>query len=436
MKLGSSGISIGKSIVIFVSALLCWISVAVADSRWGGDYFPNVKLTDQDGKTVLFFDDMIKDKTVVINFIYTSCPDTCPLETAQLTRVQQIMGDRIGKDVFFYSISIDPLNDTPPVLKAYREKFGAKWSFLTGNAQEIVQLRKKLGLYISEIQDGSNNHNVSMIIGNQKTGRWMKRSPFENPYVLANQIGSWLSDWKAPPKGEDYAHAPKLRNISTGEQMFRTRCITCHTLTGNELAGALGPDLLGVTKRRSKFWLFNWLKAPDKMLKNKDPIAMALLAKYNNLAMPNMRLNQLEARELLTYIDEETERLQHNDQTPKVLDIHHAWVREALPSSTVNAGYMTLENHSKEPQTLVSIKTDAFASVEFHQMTTKDGLMSMQSLPTVKIPANTTVSFTPGGKHLMMHQPKQDFVKGQSIKLTLHFESGKTQQIKVRVDNR
>ena len=115
-----------------------------------------------------FFDDLIKDKIVVINFIYTHCPDTCPLETAQLVRVQNIMGDRLGKDVFFYSISVDPENDTPPVLQEYRERFKANWTFLTGKDADIVQLRKKLGLYIEEIQsDDSNNHNVNMIIGNQ-----------------------------------------------------------------------------------------------------------------------------------------------------------------------------------------------------------------------------------------------------------------------------
>ena len=72
----------------------------------------------------------------------------------------------------------------------------------------------------------------------------MKRSPFENPYVLADQLGNWLHGWKSPQPKRDYAKAPKLRSISRGEQIFRTRCATCHSVTGNELAGALGPDLL------------------------------------------------------------------------------------------------------------------------------------------------------------------------------------------------
>jgi protein SCO1/2 len=280
-----------------------------AMARWGSDYFPNVPLTTHDGRTVHFFDDLLKDKVVAINFIYTHCPDTCPLETAQLVQVQKIMGDRLGKDVFFYSISIDPERDTPEVLAEYRDRFKANWTFLTGKKEDIIKIRRKLGLYIEEIQDGSNNHNVNMIIGNQATGRWMKRSPFENPYVLADQLGNWLHGWKSPPRGKDYASAPKLRSIPRGEQIYRTRCATCHSLTGNELAGALGPDLLGVTQRRDMQWLLDWLKAPDQMLKKKDPVAMELYKQYNNLAMPNMRLHKEEALSLLDYIEGETHRI-------------------------------------------------------------------------------------------------------------------------------
>ena len=302
-----------RSLVAAVVIIVCGNLPAFA-ATWGANYFPNVPLITQDGDTVHFFDDLIKDKIVAVNFIYTTCPDSCPLETAQLVRVQDILGDRLGHDVFFYSITIDPEHDTPEVLKAYKAKFGANWTFLTGKESDIILLRRKLGLYIEEIQDGSNNHNVSMIIGNQATGRWMKRSPFENPHVLADQLGNWLTGWKAPPKGKDYASAPKLRNISRGEQIFRTRCATCHTVTGHELVGALGPDLLGITQRREMTWLLNWLRAPDQMLENKDPIAMALYKKYNNLAMPNARLNKQEALALIDYFNEETQWVKGNPE--------------------------------------------------------------------------------------------------------------------------
>ncbi len=94
-------------------------------SPWGKNYFPNVPLVTHEGKKVRFFDDLIKDKVVMINFIYTSCPDTCPLETARLAQVEKILGDRVGRDVFMYSISIDPERDTPEVLKAYAQRYQA-----------------------------------------------------------------------------------------------------------------------------------------------------------------------------------------------------------------------------------------------------------------------------------------------------------------------
>ncbi len=439
-------------------ALLALLFVALGwgiarGSPWGANYFPNVPLTTHDGKTVRFFDDLIKDKVVAINFIYTRCPDTCPLETAQLVRVQKIMGERLGKDVFFYSISIDPEHDTPQVLSEYRDRFNARWTFLTGKKSDIVLLRKKLGLYIEEIQDGSNNHNVNMMIGNQSTGRWMKRSPFENPYVLADQLGNWLSGWKAARKGGDYADAPKLRNIPRGEQIFRTRCVTCHSLTGEEAQDALGPDLLAVTRRREPRWLFDWLKAPDQMLKKKDPIAMALYDKYNRLAMPNMRLNQEEAVALLDYIEDETRRLigAPPEDPPAnaveavftvgageagvadVVAIMNAWVRKTHAAAKVNAGYMTLVNTGSEDVTLVRVESDLFESIEVHEMVRVDGLMEMREVRNMRIPAQGQIRFAPGGRHLMLMGPKTPLSTGERVAMTLVFKSGKQQTVSVNV---
>ncbi|MDH3889268.1 MAG: copper chaperone PCu(A)C [Gammaproteobacteria bacterium] len=422
-------------------------------SPWGENYFPNVPLITHERENVRFFDDLIKDKIVVINFIYTHCPDTCPLETAQLVRVQNILGDRVGKDVFFYSISVDPENDTPEVLEQYRKRFKANWTFLTGKESDIIEVRRKLGLYIEEIQEeGSNNHNVNMIIGNQTTGRWMKRSPFENPYVLADQVGNWLSGWKAPPRTDDYANAPELRSIPRGEQIFRTRCASCHSITGNELAGALGPDLLGVTRKREPQWLLDWLKAPDQMLKKKDPIAMELYKQYNKLAMPNMRLNKEEALSLLDYMADETQRIAGDDPLESILTpvktvtatspakpdgdvvaIMNAWVREAHADATVNAGYMTLVNVDSEEVTLVKVESDAYEAIEVHEMKRVDGFMKMREVTDMVITANSQIQLEPGGWHLMMMGPKQHLSTGEEVDLTLTFKSGKKQRVSVKV---
>jgi len=286
---------------------------------WGSNYFPNVPLTTHEGDEVRFFDDLIAGKVVVINFIYTSCPDACPLETARLLEVAGILGDRMGEDIFFYSISIDPEVDTPEVLNRYATNYqtGPGWMFLTGDEEHITLLRRKLGLYIEEIQgEDSNDHNLSIIIGNQATGRWMKRSPYENPYVLANQVGDWLHNWKRVRSQErSYDEAPELRNITKGESLFRTRCNVCHTIGPGDGIFRAGPNLLGVTERRNHEWLDRWLAAPDQMLASGDPIAVELFEAYNQVAMPNLRLNRLEREYLLEYIATESRRV---EQTFKI----------------------------------------------------------------------------------------------------------------------
>lgn len=284
---------------------------------WGASYFPNVPLITHDGQRVRFFDDLIKDRVVAINFIYTSCPDTCPMETARLLEVAELLGDRLGTDVFFYSITIDPAHDTQPVLEAFADNWGipAGWKFLTGEQDDLVLLRTRLGVRIEDVQSRDPAaHDINLVIGNQKTGRWMKRSPFENSYVLADQLGSWLHNWKLPSAEQrDYADAPELRRISTGEDLYRTRCAACHTIGEGDIVELaerrIGPDLFDVGRRREREWLERWLAEPDAMLEEKDPVALALLAEYRNIPMPNLRLSAREVAALLGYIDQESRRI-------------------------------------------------------------------------------------------------------------------------------
>ena len=179
-----------------VIVLLFASAPAFGASPWGADYFPNVPLTTHEGKTVHFFDDLIKDKIVVINFIYATCPDTCPLETSRLTSVQRILGDRVGKDIFMYSITIDPDHDTPEVLAEYAERYrvGPGWVFLTGqgvrhhaSAQETGPVHRgdpgRLGQPQREPDHRQSDHgplDEALAV----------REPLR---VLATQIGSWLS---------------------------------------------------------------------------------------------------------------------------------------------------------------------------------------------------------------------------------------------------
>ena len=290
-----------------------------AGAVWGEDYFPNFELTAHTGETLNFFDDVIKGKVVAVNFIFTSCKDVCPMETARMASVYEILGDRVGSDVFFYSITIDPENDTVDVLRDYAERFGVNgdnWKFLTGNKEEIDIIRDKFGLFgdPEEEQDLS-NHNINLMLGNQETGQWVRRSPFENPYILANQLGTWLHGFRqvSAHTSRDYASAPKLRQISDGEMMFRDRCSSCHVISGGFLpqrnARPLGPDLFGVTERRDDAWLRRWLAEPDRMIESGDPIAVAMSSAWE-VVMPNFRLDAKEIDNLIRYMERESERLQ------------------------------------------------------------------------------------------------------------------------------
>ena len=316
--------------------LLCSVfmhNMAIAKSAgevWAEQYFPNYELTAHTGEKLRFFDDVIKDKVVSINFIFTSCRDVCPLETARMLSVFNILGDRVGKDVFFYSITIDPDRDSVEVLDQYVKKFGidgSRWKFLTGKKHEIDEIRNKLGLYSNPVEEADlSNHNINLMIGNQATGHWVKRSPFENPYILANQLGSWLHGWKNLAKNQknlDYDKAPALRQISSGEMMFRDKCSSCHVISGGlskvRNSRPIGPDLFAVTTNRDPIWLKRWLAEPDKMLEEKDPIAIAMFDQYQ-VYMPNLSLDDNEINALVDYMDQETRRLQNMKKAKKKLN--------------------------------------------------------------------------------------------------------------------
>src|ERR1041384_748557 len=138
--------------ILLITLAILALVVAAKPAAANGDassHFPNVELITQDGTKVHFYDDLIKGKIVAIDLIYTTCQYSCPLETARLAQVQRVLGDRVGRDIFFYSISIDPEHDTPEVLRAYMEKFhiGPGWTFLTGKKKDIDFLSKRLHVY-------------------------------------------------------------------------------------------------------------------------------------------------------------------------------------------------------------------------------------------------------------------------------------------------
>jgi protein SCO1 len=278
------------------------LGVFADNARWGAGYFPNVVLTTQDGAPVRFYDDLVKGKIVAINLIYTTCKYACPLETARLSQVAKLLGDRMGRDVFFYSITIDPGHDTPEVLKEYAAKYeaGPGWTFLTGKPEDIEQISRKLGLYSEPNPSNPDGHTPMLIVGNEATGQWMRNSALDNPKFLARTIGDWLNSWQtANTPAKSYADVPTF-TFDRGEYTFRNHCAACHTIGHGD---HLGPDLLGVTGTRDRGWLAGFIVAPDKMVAAADPIAQTLLARYQQVLMPNLGLGSGDADVLIDYIE-------------------------------------------------------------------------------------------------------------------------------------
>jgi len=137
---------------------------------------PNVALTTQDGRQVRFYDDLVKGRVVVINFMFARCQRYCPRTTANLARVQAALGPHLGRDVFLYSITLDPEHDTPAVLARYARGFGAApgWTFLTGRPDDIERLRRRLGVTDPDpaIDADRTQHSGMLIYGNDALGRW------------------------------------------------------------------------------------------------------------------------------------------------------------------------------------------------------------------------------------------------------------------------
>src|SRR6058998_2034096 len=264
--------------VVFLS-----VGFASAANRWGADYFPNVPLVTQDGTTVHLYDDLLKGRSVAINVMYTSCKDECPLETARLAQLQRLLGERMGKDIFFYSITIDPKRDTPKVLKAYAEKYGVGpgWLFLSGKDEDIRLATKKLGL--SRVRDAASKdgHSASLMVGNEPSGLWMRNSAVDNPQFLATTIGNFLG-WKDTTPRKNYAEARPLV-LDKGEYFFQSQCSVCHSIGQGD---KMGPDLAAGSRLVDPLH-----HGPRQDARRGDPIAVALFEKYQYARMPNLRLS-------------------------------------------------------------------------------------------------------------------------------------------------
>ena len=150
-------------------------------------YFTDTQLLTQDGKKVRFYSDVLKDRVVVMNTIFTNCKDACPLITEQMNRVRGALGKNFGKEVVFVSISSDPERDSPQAMKKFAGKHKADvpgWIWLTGKKQDVDLVLKRLGQWSQDVEA----HSTQLIVWNFKADRGKKMLPNVPPEAIATQI--------------------------------------------------------------------------------------------------------------------------------------------------------------------------------------------------------------------------------------------------------
>lgn len=154
-------------------------------SAFSSSRIPDVKVYDQNGNRLNFYSDLIKNKTVAINFIFTTCTTICPPLTATFRRVQQELGDA-ALNVQLISISVDPSTDTPERLRDFAAKFkaGPGWTFVTGDKTEIESLLQALGAAVAN----KNDHTPMILVGNDMSGYWTRTYGLSPPTTLVKLI--------------------------------------------------------------------------------------------------------------------------------------------------------------------------------------------------------------------------------------------------------
>ena len=153
---------------------------------------PDVEVWSHDGGRFRFYRDLVQGRIVTLNFIFTSCGDTCPLVTQNLAQMQDILGPRVGRDIFMYSLTLQPEVDTPEVLRDYAEAYGVRpgWRFLTGRKDDIELLRRRLGFASQdpELDVTRDEHTGLLRYGNEAFDRWGACPALSRPEFLAKVI--------------------------------------------------------------------------------------------------------------------------------------------------------------------------------------------------------------------------------------------------------
>jgi protein SCO1/2 len=187
-----------KAMGLAAALLLCVFGFSTVNAQEPAEpsqaqkYFTDTVLVNQDGEKMRFYSDLLKGKTVIINSFFATCQGSCLPMSRNLEKVQQALGDRLGKDAVIISISVDPTVDSPNALKAYAKKLNARpgWYFLTGDKQSVSFALTKLGQFV----DNKESHSNIFIIGNDRTGLWKKAFGLAKSEELVKVVESVIND--------------------------------------------------------------------------------------------------------------------------------------------------------------------------------------------------------------------------------------------------
>ena len=173
-------------------------SLALMNNAWARQpseeeqYFPDVTVETHNGRKLNFCDDIVKGKVVVFNMMYTACTNICPPNTASLLNVQTALGERIGRDIFMYSITLQPEIDTPQALQEYAKRYGVKpgWTFLRAKRRDMELVRRKLGFFNTDpVADADISKHTGMIrVGNEPRDRWFMMPAISSTRQIVSSI--------------------------------------------------------------------------------------------------------------------------------------------------------------------------------------------------------------------------------------------------------
>jgi protein SCO1/2 len=250
-----------------------------------------------------------------------------------LSQLEDKLGDAVGRDIFFVSISIDPVTDTPEKLKEYAEAFqaGPGWSFLTGKPEDMEAIRYKLGERSAKLTE----HRNEILLFNDSTAEWEHASAFGDINVLAMTVRAMDPAWrdqmgkerniqpqlaKLQRSDEGTSSAPPSDLNPPGQVLFTKMCASCHTIGRGD---KIGPDLAGATVRRSRAWLTSFIMQPEKLRAEQDPTARALVARFPTVRMPTLDLSEQDAADAIAFVEAQTYAVEADKKKPANDHAHH-----------------------------------------------------------------------------------------------------------------